>query len=682
MLASRSCSGALQTVPLWALGLLCTALVMPAAAAEVAPAGRTSDLTQMSLEQLMNEPVTSVSKKEQKLSQAAAAIFVINQEDIRRSGALNIPDLLRMVPGLDVAQINANTWAISARGFNHQFADKMLVLIDGRAVYQPTAGGVYWDTQDVPLEDIDRIEVIRGPGATVWGANAVNGVINVITLAAKETRGALATAGGGTRDKAFGTARYGGTIGEQMSYRVFSKYLDRSNSTDLTGQDAYDGWHLLHGGFRTDGDLTQKDSLTVQGDMYTGREGAIIGHIASIETSDNENVARSADLSGGNILGRWNHAISNRFDTTTQFYFDRYVRSGPESNEERNTIDFDYQQHFIVGSRQDLVWGTGYRLSADRIVGTIDQALTRSARSLHLFSVFVQDEFTLRPERVFLTLGTKLEHNDYTGFELEPSVRLAWTPSARQTFWAAVSEAVRTPTRIDVEGEFNIAAIPLPDGPAVVTIAGNPQQQSEHLLATELGYRMQASNRVSLDLSAFFNHYRHLRSLEPGVPFFVTDPIPHIEIPLVYGNQLHGTTEGLEFSAHFVVTDRWTLSPGFALLQMHLRTDLGSLDTTTVADIEGSNPRHQAQLRSSVNLSRGFSWDTSLYFVERLPASQLPSYTRFDTRLSWRPAQRWELSLVGQNLLQDHHVESNDTGTSVNSSQVRRSAYAKVSWQL
>jgi iron complex outermembrane receptor protein len=656
---------------------------MPAWAVADAPGGGARELTEMSLEELMNEPVTSVSRKEQKLSQVAAAIFVINQEDIRRSGALNIPDLLRMVPGLDVAQINASTWAISARGFNDEFSNRLLVLIDGRAVYQPTYGGVNWDTQDVPLEDIERIEVIRGAGATVWGANAVNGVINVITLQAKDTQGALITAGGGTQDKGFGTARYGGTMGEDVSYRVFAKYLDHSDSSDLKGQEANDGWHLLHGGFRMDGSLTQKDSLTVQGDIYTGREGATFGHIASIATSNYENVPGSTDLSGGNVLGRWHHVISSRFDTTTQFYFDRYTRSGPQLIEDRHTIDFDYQQHLILGSRHDLVWGAGYRHSADRIVGTIDESFIPSAQSLQLFSAFVQDEITLTPERVYLTVGTKLEHNDYTGFEFEPSIRMAWTPNGRNTLWAAVSEAVRTPARVDVGANFNIAAFPLPDGtPAVVTVTGNPRQKSEHVLATEVGYRVQANTWFSVDLAAFLNHNRDLVSFEPGAPFSVVQPVPHRVIPIVYSNQLHGTTEGIEVSAHFRVTDRWTLSPGFALLQMHLRADSGSLDTTSAADIEGSNPRHQVQLRSSVNLSHGFSWDTSVYFVDRLPAPQLPSHTRLDTRLSWRPVERLELTLVGQHLLKDRHAESIDPQTSVNPTQVPRSAYAKISWRF
>jgi iron complex outermembrane recepter protein len=665
---------ALLLLMVWA-----TTARVPEAIAQESSGSR--DLGDLSIEELMNESVTSVSKREQKLSQAAAALFVINQEDIRRSGALNIPDLLRMVPGLDVAQINANTWAISARGFNHQFSDKLLVLIDGRAVYTPTDGGVNWDTQDVPLEDIERIEVIRGPGATVWGANAVNGVINVITKQAKDTQGALMTAGGGTQEQAFGTAQYGGKIGEDASYRVFTKYLDHNDLPDLTGQNTNDGWHLLHGGFRVDGSLTGNDSVTAQGDIYSGSEGAVIEHIASFSPAVNESVRKLADLSGGNILGRWNHVLANGSDTTVQAYFDRYIRSGPSTFEVRNTVDFDFQQHRRLGSRQDLVWGAGYRRSADQIGGTIDGAFVPAERTIQLFSAFVQDQITLAPERVFLTVGTKLEHNSFTGFELEPSVRMTWTPSARDTVWAAVAEAARTPDRNDVNGDFNIVAFTLPNGaPAELGIVGNPQQQSEHLLATDLGYRVQASSRVSVDVAMFYNRYRELRTLEPGAPFLETDPVPHFDIPLVYSNQMHGTTEGLELSAHFKVTDRWTLSPGYALLHMNLRTEPGSQDTTSVADIEGSNPRHQAQLRSSVNLPHGLGWNTSLYFVDRLPAQQVPSYTRLDTQLIWRSTERLEWSLVGQNLLQNLHVESNDLVTSVNPAQVRRSVYAKFTW--
>ncbi len=648
-----------------------------------APPSSPGDLTRVSIENLMNMEVTSVSKKEQKLSRVASAIFVITQEEIHRSGATNIPDLLRMVPGLDVAQINANTWAISARGFNHQFSDKLLVLMDGRAIYTPLFGGVYWDTQDVPLEDIDRIEVIRGPGATVWGANAVNGVINIITKKAGDTPGVLVTGGGGTQEQAFGTAQYGGKIKEGTSYRIFTKYLDHRHFPDLTGKDASDGWHLAHGGFRVDGSFSKKDSLTVQGDIYTGSEGATIAHIASIFPPDNVTVQRLAHLSGGNVLSRWNHVFSSRSATTLQFYFDRYVRSGPESHEVRNTFDLDFQHHTAWGARQDLIWGVGYRRSADQTVGTIDQAFVPSDRTIQLFNAFLQDEITLKPNRLFLTVGTKIERNDFTSFEIEPNVRLAWAPSDRQTFWVAVSKAARTPPRTDMNGDFNIAVFAGPGGvPAELAVLGNPHQQSEHLVATEAGYRAQVSARTSIDLSMFFNNYQNLTTVEPAAPFVETDPVSHLVIPNVFDNKMHGATDGIEIAASWRVSDRWRLSSGYALLQMHLHTDSTSQDTTSVGDTQGSNPRHQAQLRSHVDLSRGFAWDASVYFVDRLPAQHLPSYTRFDTQLSWQLSERLQLSLVGQNLLRDHRLESNATGTSVNSSQVKRSAYAKLTWQF
>jgi len=649
-----------------------------------ASSAQQQDLTQLSLEDLMNTKVTSVSKKEQRMSQVAAAIFVISQEDIRRSGATNIPDLLRMVPGLEVAQIDASTWAISARGFNHQFSDKLLVLVDGRAVYTPLFAGVNWDTLDVPLEDIARIEVSRGPGATVWGSNAVNGVINIITKKASDTPGGLLTAGGGTHEQESGVAQYGGKIGGSTCYRVFTKYSNYGHFPGLDGLAADDGWHLLHGGFRADGSLSGKDSLTVQGDTYTGSEGASIAHIQSIAPPDNENVDRLAELSGGNVLSRWTHVFSSRSDTALQFYFDRYARSGPEVREARHTFDLDFQHHLVLGTRQDLIWGAGYRRSSDQTEGTIDEAFLPPNQVFQLFSAFVQDEITLKPKRLILTMGTKLEHSDFSGLEIQPSARVAWTPNDRHTFWTAVSRASRNPSRLENGADINVAVFPGPGGMAAeLTLFGNPHLKTENVVAYELGYRAQASSRLSLDLTAFFNRYQHLRSTEPGTPFLEIDPLPtHLVVPLIFANQVHGTTEGIEVAASWKVTERWTLSPGYSLLEMHLHTDPTSLDTTTVPDTEGSNPRHQAQFRCHADLFRSLGWDTGVYFVERLPAQPVPGYTRVDTQLSWRFAERAELSVVGQNLLRDHHVESNDINTSVNSSQVKRSAYARITWRF
>jgi iron complex outermembrane receptor protein len=659
-------------------------LVLPLVVLSGLAFAQEQDLTQLSLEDLMNTKVTSISKKEQSLSRAAAAIFVITAEDVRRSGATSIPDLLRMVPGLDVAQINANSWAISARGFNHQFSDKLLVLIDGRTVYTPLFAGVYWDVQDVPLEDIERIEVIRGPGATVWGANAVNGVINIITKSAADTQGGLLVAGGGTQDLALGTAQYGGKVGKDASYRVFTKYLDHNHFSDLTGQDGEDGWHLSHAGFRTDASLSQKDSLTVEGDLYGGSEGANYGHIVSIAPPVNENLDGTEELSGGNILSRWNHAFSRRSDTTLQFYFDRYERDGPVISDNRGTFDVDFQHHLALGYRHDLIWGADYRYSSDYTEGTIDRAWVPAGRALQLFSTFAQDEIVLKPDRVFLTVGTKLENNYYSGWDLDPSARVAWTPSKQHSFWAAVSRADRTPDRRNEDADINIAAFPGPGGvPALLTLLGNPNEESEHVVAYEAGYRAQPAGPFSIDVATFFNTYTDLATTEPGSPFLVANPAPaHLVFPLVWGNLMHGTTYGIEVSANWKVNDRWTLSPGYTLLQMHLHTDATSQDTTTLADTEGSSPRHQAQLRSHLKLPGRFVWDVSGYFVERLSAQAVPSYTRMDTQVSRQLGERLEFSLVGQNLLQDHHLESHDDLTSVNPTQMKRSAYAKIVWRF
>ncbi|HXB72078.1 MAG TPA: TonB-dependent receptor [Candidatus Acidoferrales bacterium] len=663
-----------------ALVLLAAALLTFPSRAQPKP----EDLGQRSIEDLMNYEVTSVSKKEQKMSQVAAAVFVITAEDIRRSGATNIPDLLRMVPGLDVGQINSNTWAVSARGFNHELADKLLVLIDGRSVYTLTFAGVTWDTQDVPLEDIARIEVIRGPGGTLWGANAVNGVINVITKKSADTQGALIATGGGTQERASATAQYGGKIAGDFSYRVFSKYLDRNHSPDLTGGDnSFDNWHLLHGGFRVDGSLSAADSLTFQGDIYSGSEGAEIIH-TSIDPPENTNVRTHADLSGGNILGRWSHLSANGSETTLQFYYDRNARYGPESNEIRNTIDFDLQHRLSLGARHDVMWGVGYRLSADHTEGTIDLAYIPSARTVQIFSSFVQDEITLRPGRLFLTVGTKVEHDDFNGYDVDPSVRLAWTPSTRHTLWAAASRASRTPSRLDTAAYIGIAAFPGDDGvPREVILYGNPHQQAEHVIANEVGYRAQLSRRLSVDIASFFNTYDNIRTREFGTPFFQPVPGPaRWVIPITWGNKMHGTTQGTEVSADWRVDNRWTLSPGYSLLQMHLHPDAGGQDSSSGPGTEGSNPRHQASLRSHVDLGRSLSWDTGVYFVDSLPAQAIPAYVRVDTRLSWQFGERLEFSLVGQNLLQDHHPESNDIFTIVNPSQVKRGAYAKVTWRF
>ena len=665
---------------------LCALMLIPFTARAQDQKVPSSDLTEVSLEDLMNTKVTSVSRKEQKMSKVAAAIYVITQEDIRRSGATNIPDLLRMVPGLDVAQIDGSTWAISSRGFNGQFANKLLVMIDGRTVYDPLHSGVYWDAQSLLLEDIDRIEVIRGPGGTIWGANAVNGVINIITKSAGETQGALITAGSGNQQAGFSSVRYGGKLGSQGNYRVFGQYFDQASMFDPSGLDLTDGWHQLHGGFRTDSKLSDHDDLTMEGDAYGGiehePEAAQLVSL-SLPYPQTENDIGHDD--GGDILGRWEHTFHGGSQTTLQAYFDRIVRrDNYQMQEYRDIFDIDFQHNLTLGRRHEIVWGVGYRYNTDRTTGTIDISYNPIQFSTSLFSTFVQDEIQLVSNRLWLTLGTKVEHNGYTGFEVEPNVRLAWTPNPRQTLWAAISRAARTPARADRGLSADLATFPLPGGElGVLDLLGSPNTGSENLLAYEAGYRWQPGKRLSLDLATFYNSYGNLQSTEPDTPFFESTPPPtHLVIPLRHANNMYGLTYGAEASVSWKVTKCWTLDSSYSLLKEAMHLTKTSHDTSIVVVEEGSSPRNQFQIHSKLNLPKRFEFDTSLYSVGRLDIEGVPSYTRLDTRISWRLGESIELSLNGQNLLDNHHLEFEATSQSVESTEVKRSVYGKITWRF
>ena len=433
------------------------------------------DLADASLEDLMNIEVTSVSRKEQKLSNIAAAVYVINQEMIRRSGATNIPDLLRMAPGVDVAQIDANTWAISIRGFNDRYANKVLVLVDGRTVYTPTTSGVYWDQLDVPLEDIERIEVIRGPGGTVWGANAVNGVINIITKSAKDTQGAIVSAGAGSQGAARGLAQYGGEIGEAGTYRVFGDYLNQGNLTASDGRSAAaDGWHMLHGGFRSDWTLSPNDSLTVQGDFLETGEGQTINVVFTNQLALQETFNDAISVGSGNALARWNHKLAGGSDTSLQVYFDRYNRHDEGVHEALNTLDVDFQHHLSLGVRHDIVWGAGYRVTADNHTDGYGKMYIPLSRTNSLYSTFIQDEIALA-HTLWFTLGSKFEHNAYTGFEYEPSAKLLWQPTQRQAVWVSASRAIVQTSREEADLIVDQYTFPTPGGGfGVAQLQGNP----------------------------------------------------------------------------------------------------------------------------------------------------------------------------------------------------------------
>ncbi len=641
------------------------------------------DLASKSLEDLMNIQVTSVSKRKEKLSRTASAIFVITPEDIKRSGATNIPDLLRMVPGLDVAQISGDTWAISSRGFNSQIADKLLVLIDGRSVYTPLFSGVFWDEQDVPLEDIARIEVIRGPGATVWGSNAVNGVINIITKPAKDTQGGLLQGGGGTHDAILGLAQDGGTFNQDTSYRFFVTGFNNNNFPSLSGQDGQDGFGLLHGGFRVDSKLSDKNSLTFQGDLYQGAEGSVIS-VPLLTPPYGQQLNDTTLVAGGNLLGRWDHTFSSRSDTSLQVYFDRSSRSDSVLSQDVNTFDIDFQHHLVVGDRQNIVWGAGYRVFDYVSAGSLSVSFSPATASYQVFSSFIQDEIALVQDRVYLTLGSKFEHNDFTGFNAQPSARISWSIDKANMVWAGFSRALRTPSIAERSLVNNFAAFPGPGGlPILLSVAGDPATTNENLDAYEVGYRTQPLSNLSLDLTAYYNRYGNLSTFEPGVPFFQPNPPPpHINVPLFYSNMLYGEAHGVEASVSWQISKRWSLSPGYAFERLHLHTLPTSLDTTSGPFDEGSTPHQQAQLRSHFTIFRNLQWDTSAYFVGRIPAEQVPSYTRLDSGLTWQTSEHLSFSLFGQNLLQNTHLETNSYLQSNLSSLIKRSVYAMFSWQF
>lgn len=638
---------------------LCHLLLVPRTSWAAGP-----ELADLSLEDLMEVEVTSPSKRAERLGEASAAVYVITNEEIRRSGLNSIPELLRLVPGLAVAQIDASHWAVTSRGFNNQFANKLLVLIDGRTVYTHLFSGVFWDVQDVLLEDIDRIEVIRGPGGTLWGANAVNGVINIITKSAKETHGALASGGGGTLTGPFGHARYGASLGDNVHMRGYVKYFDRNEFENDSGGGAHDQWHMTRGGFRMDWDASTTDLLTVQGDYYGGQT-----HYELLTLTPGKD-----DLSGGNILSRWRHTFSPRSDLSLQLYYDRTDRDARFLLKEvRNTFDVELEHHLKVASIHDVVWGLGYRLLNDDITNRA-VVFTPDSRTDNLVSGFIQDQIPLFDDRVQLTIGSKLEHNNYTGFEYQPSIRGLWKVHPRHRLWAAISRAVRTPSRADDDVAFLYPSGP-PPAPTLL-FQGDPNFHSEKLIAYELGYRVQPRDDLTFDLATYYNDYDDLRTTEIGSTPLPSPPFPPFTLPAPFGNKASAIGYGVELGADWNVTRYWKLSASYTFMELDVDRDESSTDPR-VAGSEADTPIHQAQFRSRLNLPRNFEFDTNLFWVDNVHNQNVGSYPRLDLRLGWRPIEHVELSLVGQNLTEGRHPEFGNGFFSLRS-QVPRSVYGQV----
>ncbi len=643
------------------------------------------DLSGKSIEELMNIQISSVSRKDQTLSKVASAIYVLDSESIRRSGATNIPDLLRIVPGVEVAQIDAHTWGISVRGFNERFTRNVLVLIDGRTIYSPSYGGVDWDQQNVPLEDIERIEVIRGPGGTVWGVNAVNGVINIITKKASMTKGGLVRAGGGSQQVASTLLQFGSSAGARGDYRIFGDYANDGNSPGSNNNRAADGSHTLHGGFRSDWTLSPHDSLTIQGDIAEIGAGQTIGNLLSTNLLVDGVYNDAVSVGAANILGHWNRVLSSGSETSLQVSYDRTNRVDTGVRERRQTIDIDFHDHLKWRSRNDIVWGLGYRFTRENITNdstaaTAGNVLTFTPPQLsdNLFSAFIQDEFRLT-NTLFLTAGSKFEHNEFTGFEYEPSVQVVWQPTDRQEVWISLARAVRQPTRTDEGVHVNFPTV-LPNGiPALVTLTGDQNAQVARLRDVEIGYRAQISKRISVDFATFLSYYNGLPTIEPLTPSFSITPSPHFVIPEELEQLSHARSYGGEIFATWNVNSRWKISPGYSLIHLKLDLDPTSHDPDT-GGLGGGTPEHQFQFRSLLNLTSKTDFDSCLFYVSTLRgAGTTPSYTRLDMRLARRVGDSIEISIVGQNLLSARHPEFFDSQGLVHTL-VRRTVFGKVTW--
>jgi iron complex outermembrane recepter protein len=627
-----------------------------------------TDLTNLSIEDLLKVEVTSASKKSETLSKAPAAIYVITGDDIRRGGFSSVPDALRQVPGLYVVQQSAHVWLVSARGFSNTFNDKMLVLIDGRLVYSPTFGGVYWDVQDPPLEDIDRIEVIRGPGGTLWGANAVNGVINIITKEAAKTQGPQVTTSAGVDEGYAARVRYGGSDGENFHYRVYGTSNYWLPTVNSAGADNYDTWTISQGGTRFDWNLSGKDILTFDGEGYSGRVRDVVSVFSPTAPPAVQPVATV--VKGGHVLVDWKHTHSERSSTEVLGFCDWTDRVAVMYAGDRATCNAEVQHDYAFSSRQALTLGGGVMSTSDTWPATFTISLPPALRRDTTYSSFVQYDASLVPDKLRLIAGSKFEHNDYTGFEYQPQVRVVWTPDSSNTLWASWSRAVRTPADLE-EGLLERISEVGDAPPTFLTVEGHPGLESEILHASELGYRYDWGQKFTLDASIYYNSYSRLLGLAaPGGPVVNSSPL-YVDLPINVYNAGAGQTHGLELSLNYAPIRRWTLSTAVTELRGTSVANAGYPAVT-------ANPLHQINVQSRFDLTRYLNFDSAYYYYDAI-RNVLPVVNRVDVGLSTKSIRGFTYSVWGRNLQQDRHVEA--IPQALLSGEIQRAVVFKVTWQ-
>jgi iron complex outermembrane receptor protein len=621
--------------------------------------------------------VTIATRRATPLNQTAAAVAVVTREDIRASGATSIPEALRMVPGLNIAQINSNTWAIGARGFQWQYANKLLVMIDGRPVYSPTSGGVRWQDNTTFLDDIGRIEVVRGPGSSVWGANAVNGVINIVTLSAFDTLGTHGFAAAGDELPGSVGLRQGVKLSDTAAIRVYGQYRETGENVLPAGGDAGDGSHMGQGGFRLDWKPSPADTITFQGDVYAQSTG-YVRSLTSLSAAPTYTTVYDSPVRsrGANLLGRWHHVVSDDTYVDGQTYWNHGKNDRPQERETLDTWDAELTAGTRVGTRQDFTAGLGYRITEGSLRAGVFTFSPDSVRT-HLFSVFAQDQITLVPDRWVATVGSRLEHNSFTGWELQPTVRLTFTPSSEWVFWSSIARAVRTPTWIEEISAFDASVSPGvidPGVPSIVRLFGDRQLKSEKLLAFELGTRWQLSEHLSVDVAVFSYDYDDYvlvagtgvtRQLSPAAQVFNTQ----------FQNGIKGESYGGEFAVRWSPAEWWQLFGSYSYVNVQLHTTQS--DPFGFEQDENTTPRSTTRVESSMRLGRHWELNLTGRYVEPVPYYGVPSYGEMDARLAWKPVDHWQLSLVGRNLLHDQHVEY-DSALSRRLTAIQRAVYLIV----
>jgi iron complex outermembrane receptor protein len=659
--------------------LLATLIATLAAPAPALAQSKPVDLTHASIEDLMNIEITSASHKQQRTGDVAGAISVITHEDIRRSGMTTIPELLRMVPGVQVARINSNKWAVTARGFNNLFADKLLVLVDGRTVYDRLNSGLFWETADVPLDQIERIEVIRGPGGAVWGANAVNGVINIVTRSAADLRGAAIGVGVGTLDGTHTAARFGGTLG-RVDYRVYSQWSGHGESQTGAARPADDRWHSQSHGFRLDWS-SGRDTFMAEGGGRVQQLSGLWRQPAGPVASDPLAWEERTSTQDYDLLGRWTHHRDDGSSLQVQSSLDIHHNETNGSVEQRQA-DIDAQYHTGIGKRHDVVVGAGYRLVDEQVNGQFAFFITPDHVRNTVVNLFAQDEMAVG-RQVHVTLGAKVERDSYVGWGVQPTARVMWTIVPRkQHLWAAVSRALRTPSLLDVSGRFNFTSFIGQGGlPVLVGALGNPGFQSEEVLDTEGGYRIEIGTVASVDVTAFVGRYDKLKTSEPLAPRLELGPAPaHLFIPVRFENLLAATSSGVEISAHWMPAPWWRLDGTYSTF--HLTPDLSAAShDATAAAYDGDAPSAQWHARSAFSLTRGVELDAMLFHSGALANLDVGAYTRADARLSIPLTRGLSVAIVGQNLFDPAHAEYAGQGAIVTPTLIPRSASIALSWK-